>query len=266
MNNDTTSDEQKKPVAPKPAAKLDLDIIEEPEEVLDWLKSNGMPILVGLAIAAGAFAAVSAYKSHKKAAEITAQSQLFNSQTAQQFQEIVTKYPGATAAALAELSLASQQFEEGQFELAKNSFMEFGRKHPDHSLKTAADLGVVQCDEALNKYDDALKGYEQFIKTQTNHFLYAQAVLGKGRCLELQGKFDDAKAVYEDYITSHPRDQWTQRAETALMYVGKSKRAAERAPQVQPTPVAVPAPAVPAPTALVSPPAAPVAPAAPAAK
>lgn len=248
MSNEPTSDEQKKLAEPKPAAKLDLNTIEEPEEIIDWLKANGLPILVGLGIAVGAFAAVSAYKSHKKAAEITAQSQLFNSQTSQQFQEIVTKYPGASAAALAKISLASQQFEEGQYEPAKNTFVEFTREYPDHSLKAAAELGVIQCDEAAGRYEEALKGYDQFVKSQTNHFLFAQAVLGKGRCLEQQGKFDDAKAVYEDFIAAHPRDQWTQRAETALMYVGKSKRAAAKAPQVQATPVVVPAPAA-APTA-----------------
>ncbi len=209
------------------AAKMSLEDIEGPEDAIAWLKENAMPMLVGLLIAALAFLGVSYFKHQKKAEAMTAESMLFNSQAASQFTEITTKYPGAPAAPLAELSLASQQFEDGQYDLARNSFATFVQKHPDHSFTAAAVLGQAQCDEAQFKFGDALKGYENFIKSETNSFLFAQAVFGKGRCLEQMGRFDDARAVYEDYIAAHPKDPWTARAETALMYVGKAKRAAQ---------------------------------------
>ncbi len=242
----------------EPAPKLDLaTAVESPEEVVAWLKANGTPILVGVFIAALAFTGVSMYRNHQKAAEITAQSMLFSSQNAQQFSDIVARYPDAPATALAQLSLASQQFEDGQYDLAKSTFADFARKYPTHSLKAAADLGLAQCDEATLKLGDALKGYEAFAKAQTNHFLTAQAMFGRGRCLEQMGRYEEARQLYEDYVAGHGKeDPWTARAQTALMYVGKAKRASEKtkaapAPQVMApvqAPVAAPA-ATPAPAA-----------------
>jgi tetratricopeptide (TPR) repeat protein len=118
-------------------------------------------------------------------------------------------------------------------------------------MASAATLGLAQCDEAQVKLEAALKAYENFAKTETNSFLYAQSVFGRGRCLEQMGRYDDARTIYEDFIAAHPKDPWTPRAETALMYVKKAKRAAEKvkpaamqistpAP-VMATPVAAPA-------------------------
>lgn len=268
--NDKTPDEQEPTPATTgttaPAAKLDIETFEGPEDVVAWLKENGMPVLVGVVIAALAFAGWSAYKNHERAVEISAQSMLFNSQSSSQFMEIMTKYPGAPSAPLAELSLASQQFDEGMYDMARGTFSSFIAKRADHPLVAAATLGLVQCDEAQLKLGDALKGYENFLKANPDSFLYAQAVLGRGRCLEQMGRYDDARACYEDFIAAHPKDPWSQRAESALLYVAKAKRASEHK-QAQPPQTSVPAPVAP----VVGSPAAPapapvpVAPAAPAA-
>ena len=251
MNDETTGAEEPQNDGPdeqKPAKSaattLDLSGIEGPEDVIAWLKENGTPILVGLTLAALAFAGFSAYRNHQRAAATTAQSQLFNSQTTAQFMDIVTKYADAPAAPLAELSLAGQQFEDGQFDMARSTYAAFLTKHAEHSLKSAAAMGLAQCDEAQLKLGDALTKYENFIKQEPDSFLQAQAIFGKGRCLEQMGRFDDARTVYEDFIAGHPKDPWVQRAETALMYVGKSKRAAENRaahPPAAMIPVAKPA-------------------------
>jgi tetratricopeptide (TPR) repeat protein len=112
-------------------------------------------------------------------------------------------------------------------------------------MADAAALGLAECDEAQFKLGDALKAYENFAMTRSHSFLYAQAIFGKGRCLEQMSRFDEARAVYEDFITAHPKDPSAQRAETALMYVGKAKRAAEKR-ALQP-PAAAPQAAAPAP-------------------
>lgn len=268
MNNEPEQDknpapEERQPATARPLSSgpgFDIEGMEGVGPVAAWLRENGMPILVGVVIAALGWAGWSAYRSHQKAAAITAESMLFSSQTTAQFMEIMSKYPKAPTASLAALSLGSQQFDEGQYDLARATFSSFATAHPGHPLAAAATLGLAQCDEAQLKLAEALKGYEQFTKTETNSFLYAQAVFGRGRCLEQMGRFDDARAVYEDFIAGNPKSPWTARAETALMYVGKAKRAAAKPAPVVALPPLQPAVTTPAPA-----PVAPVAPA-PAAK
>ena len=245
--------------------KIGFNEIEDPEDAIAWLKENAMPVLVGLLIAALSFLAVSYYKHQKKAETMTAQSMLFNSQASAQFSEILTRYAGTPSAPLAELSLGAQQFDDGQYDLAKNTFATFARNHPDHPLVAGAVLGQVQCDEAELKLGDALKGYESFMKAQPDNYMNVLAVFGKGRCLEQMGRYEEARQVYEDYIAGHQNDPWAAHAETALKYVGREKRAAQNRvsqPQVSIPPLApatMNAPGTPMP--LVTPAAKPVAPA-----
>jgi len=223
---------------------FDWESVEGVGPVVEWLKENGMPILVGLLIAALAFSGWSFYRSHKKTVAITAESMLFNAQSPAQFTEIMSKYPDAPTAPLAALSLGTQQYDEGQYDQARATYAEFASKYPDHPLASAAKLGLAYCDEAQLKLEEALKGYDNFAKTETNSFLQVQAIFGKGRCLEQLGRFEDARIVYEDFIAANPRSPWSSRAETALMYVGKARRAVEKAMSAKP-PVAPPPPVPP---------------------
>lgn len=263
MNDDTTPKEStpaapSKPAIPRPT----MEDVDEfgPQILLDWFKANGTPLLVGVLIAALAYAGIYAFRSHKRAQEITAQSMLFNSQASQQFQDIVDKYSGTAAAPMAALSLGGAQFEAGQYDQALKTYKDFLAKNPTHGLASAAEVGIAQCEEAMGKFEDALKTFDGFLKTHTNSFLYSQAVFGKGRVFEQMGRYDDARVVYEDFIAAHPRDPFVGRAQNALLYAERAKRAgaggmftrpaAIQVPMAAPTAVPAPAPvAAPAPAA-----------------
>lgn len=230
---------------PKPAPTTHNPLLDpalaqrEVPEVMDFLRENGMSILIGVGLAVIIFLGFSVYRNYRASQEVTAQSQLFNSRAAEQFQAVMDQYPRTAAAPLAHLALAGQYFDEGQYELAQHVFGQFLQKFPEHSLRADAVLGNVQCLESLSRYDEALAGYEQFLGTYSNHYRFALAQFGKARCLEQLGRLEEAKAVYEDFVVNHPDDRWKNRAETSIQFVDKELRARQLGivPAAEPAPV-----------------------------
>lgn len=224
MNNETSQPTEDAPV--KTAKQQQLEQHEVPE-VLDFLKENGIAIVVGVVIAAVAFVGYSAWKNSKIAKIDTASSLLANSMTVPQFQEIVTNYGDTPAAPLAQLSLASAYYDQGQYELALDAFQQFAATYADHTMASAAGLGIAQSLEALTRFDEALVGYDALLSKYPDSYLAATAIFGKARVLEAQQKFAEAKALYEEFIAAHPESRWLGRAETGLDFVKKQERATQ---------------------------------------
>lgn len=198
---------------------------QEVPEVLDFLKENGMSVLIGVGLAVVVFVGFSAFRNYRQSQETAASSQLFNSRGVEQFQQVVDQYPKTVVAPLAQLTLAGAYYDQGQFEMAQDAFGTFIKNYPDHDLKLAAELGNLQCLEALGRFDEALAGYGTFAETHKGRYLESAAVFGKGRCLEQLGQLAEARAVYEDFLLADPKGRWAGRAEFALQFVDKQIRA-----------------------------------------
>ncbi len=230
---------EQKPVSHNPLTDPALERVEVPE-VLDFIKENGMSILIGVGLAVALFVGFSAYRNFRKTQESSASSMLFSSQAAEQFQQVVDQYPKTAVAPLAQLTLASEYYDQGQFEMAQNAFATFVQKFPEHSFRLNAELGQVQCLEALGQLEEALAGYTTFIEANGGRYLEPAAVFGRGRCLEQLGRLSEARAVYENFLLAEPKGRWAGRTEYALQYVDKLIRAKERGVSAE----ATPAPAV----------------------
>ena len=213
-----------KPVSHNPLTDPALERQEVPE-VLDFLRENGMSILVGVGPAVALFVGLSAYRNFKKSQEAAASTLMFNARSADQLQQVVSQYPKTVVAPLAQLTLAADHFDQGQFELAQHAFVTFVQQYPDHPMKLSADLGSLQCLEALGRFDEALTGYSAFLEVNRGRYLEASAVFGKGRCLEQLGRYPEARALYEDYLLADPKGRWAGRLEFALQFVDKQMRA-----------------------------------------
>jgi predicted negative regulator of RcsB-dependent stress response len=211
----------------------------EVPEVLDFLKENGIAIVVGVLVAVVAFVGYTVFKNSRAAKIDAASTLLANSQSVPQFQEVIANYADTPSAPLAQLSLASAYYDQSQFELARDTFTQFGEKFPNHPMAQVAELGVAQSLEALERYDDAISAYDAFLSKNAGHFMVPTAVFGKARVLESQQKFAEAKSVYELFIAENPESEWLNRAETGLDFVKKQERAAA-------VPAAAPAIQVPA--------------------
>jgi predicted negative regulator of RcsB-dependent stress response len=239
MSTEQTPVPADKPTSSNPLLDPALERAEVPE-VLDFLKENGMSILIGVGLAVVVFVGISAFRNFKKTQEATASSMLFQSQSAEQFQQLVDAYPKTAAAPLAQLSLASGYFDQGQFEMAQNAFATFAQTYPTHSFALAAELGQIQSLEALGRLEEALDGYTKFAEAHKGRYLESAAVFGRGRCLELLGRLTEARAVYEDFMLADPKGRWAGRAEFSLQYVDKLIRAKERGPSAETSPAPAP--------------------------
>ena len=231
------SNTPEKPVGHNPLNDPALERMEVPE-VLDFLKENGMSILIGVGLAVVVFVGFSTYRNYRKSQEVTASAQLFNAQATEQIQQVVAQYPKTAVAPLAQLTLAGSYFDQGQFEMAQNAFATFIQQYPGHDLTLNAELGQLQCLEALGRYDEALDGYGRFIEANKGRYLEAAAVFGKGRCLEQLGRLPEARALYEDLLLADPKGRWAGRAEFSMQFVDKQMRAKEKGLPLEAAPAA----------------------------
>jgi tetratricopeptide (TPR) repeat protein len=126
------------------------------------------------------------------------------------------------------LTLASEYFRSGQYDLAQFTYAQFQQQFPKHPMVAASDLGKAQCLEASGQLDQALSIYETFANANPGHFLAASAIFGKGRCLAQMGRFAEAKAVYEDYIAANPDSGWVPLADSAMLFMDKELRAQQK--------------------------------------
>lgn len=216
------------PAAHNPLKDKSLEIKEVPE-VLDFLRDNGISILVGAGIAAVLFLGWSLYRNYTTSQQQSAMNTLFNAQAPDQIQQVVNQFPKTPAAPLAQLILAGQAFDQGQFEMAQNLFAQFIEKHPRHELRDSAEFGVIQCMEATGRHAEALDAYMRFAESHPGHYLEPAARFGVARSMELLGRLDEAKSAYESFIAAHDaEDRWRGRAESALAFLEKEIRARAR--------------------------------------
>lgn len=212
------------------AAKKPVDIQLEQDhvtEVMDFLRENGVALVVGVLVAVVGFVGYSMWKSSQVAKVDAASSLLANAMTPPQFEEILANYPDTPAAPMARLSLASAYYDQGQYEMARDAFAQFASAHPAHLMAPNAALGVAQSLEALARYDEALAAYDSFLAANNGHYLVSSATFGKARVLEAKQDYAAAKSLYEEFIAANPDSEWIGRAETGLDFVKKQERAAQ---------------------------------------
>ena len=227
--------------------------LTEKQELLAIFRQHVQPILIGVAIAAALLLAYGAYKNYKQSASMRASQMLMSSQSPEQLQQVISQYPSTPSAPIAMLTLASEYFRAGHYDLSQFTYAQFQQKFPKHPMVAAADLGKAQCQEASGQLDQALIAYEAFAAANPGHFLAASAVFGKGRCLAQMGRYTEAKAVYEDYIAANPESGWIPLADSAMLFVDKELRARQKkqaSPATMPEPVKF---AIPEPSAAAAP-------------
>ena len=235
---------EQKPETAAPAAG-GKEIHSEADQLKHLFKEYGQPILIGLALALAIVLGFGAYKNYKQTSLEKAFTLLGTAKSSEQLQQVVSQYASTPAAPIATLTLASEYFVAGQYDMAQNAYFQFIQKYPKHPMREAAELGKAQCLEAGGQFEQAQAGFTALVDANPKSYLVPLAILGKGRCLEKLGKFEEAKAVYEDYLAANPDSGWEGHIKSALSFVDKDMRAAQNPVTVAPVSMT----ATPAPTA-----------------
>lgn len=185
-------------------------------EVLGFMKRYGKMIGAGL-IAAAIMAILSSGYSHYKAKQQTKAGKLFTeAKSAQQLEEIVTKYGATPSAPVALLKLAKDHFNDGEVAQAREQYNRFLKKYSQSELRPIAEMGLAYCQEADGDFNGAAEQFSALNAKYKTSYLHPQLVLNIARCKKLAGSVDDARVMLEDFLISAKGTRWTESAETAL--------------------------------------------------
>jgi outer membrane protein assembly factor BamD (BamD/ComL family) len=188
---------------------------------MELLKTHGVPLLIGAAIAIAVILVIVHRDTQSKETLSEASRLYFNARSAQDLTSIVQNYPTTPLAPLALVRLAKFHYDTGDFNNALTRYTEFLSKHPDHMMRDVAELGRVHCVEASGQVQAALDGFTAFAAKNPGSYLLPQAIIGQGRCLEQLGQWKSARAVYEDFVTAHPDSGWVPRVKELLDAVSR---------------------------------------------
>src|SRR5204863_7817507 len=170
------------PTAPPPSR----DVALETRVFWERFKKQITAVLIIVLIAVIAFTGYRFYSDRRTAA---ASALLASARSAQEYQQVIDRYPTTPAAADAYLLLAEAQRNEKKFAEANTTLQAFISKYPQHELVSTARMAMAANLESMGKADEALTIYQQvaFLSRHSSTAslsLAAQvyAVRSKSRC------------------------------------------------------------------------------------
>src|SRR5204862_4728046 len=144
---------------------------------------------------------------------------LASARSAQEYQQVIDRYPTTPAAADAYLLLAEAQRDEKKFAEANTTLQAFIAKYPQHELVSTARMAMAANLEALGKTDEALAMYQQIASAYPNSFNAPLALLSQVYILKAKNRNDDARRICETVLTQYRTSIWAGEAMQQLRIV-----------------------------------------------
>jgi predicted negative regulator of RcsB-dependent stress response len=232
------------PTAPPPSRDVAL------ETRVFWERFK-KPITAALLIVLLAMIAFTGYRFYSDRRVAAASALLASAKSAQEYQQVIDRYPSTPAAADAYLLLAEAQRNEKKFAEANKTLETFITKYPQHEFVSTAKIAMAANLESMGKADEALTQYQQIASAYPNSFNAPVALLSQVYILKAKNRNDDARRICETILTQYRTSFWAGEAMQQLRLlkpITSSTPAPTGASTVPPMLAAPPAPA-PAPQA-----------------
>ncbi len=204
------------PTAPPPSR----DVALETRVFWERFKKQIAAALIVILLAVIGFTGYRFYSDRRVAA---ASALLASAKTAQEYQQLIERFPNTPAAADAYLLLAEAQRREKKF----------------------ADANAT---ESLGKTDEALAMYQQIASAYPNSFTAPVALLSQVYILKAKNRNDDARRICETVLTQYRTSFWAGEAMQQLRLLKPSSSPAPGPAQTATVPPLLerpPAPAAP---------------------
>jgi TolA-binding protein len=202
-----------------------------------------------LSLALLAVIAFTAYRFYVDRRSAAGSAALASANSAQEYQEIITRFASTPAGADAYILLAETQRKEKKFEEANKTLEAFIAKYPNYELLSTAKMAVAANLESMGKADQALAMYQQIASTYPNNYAAPLAMLSQVYILKAKNRNDDARRICETILTQYRTSFWASEAMQQLRLL-KPITASTPAPPGAPTiPPMLSIPSVPAPQA-----------------
>ena len=204
-------------------------------------KSEIIAALIVVLLAGVGFTGYRFYSDRRAAA---ASALLGSARTAQEYQEIIARYPSTPAGADAYLLLAEAQRSEKKFAEANATLQVFINKNPDHEFVSTAKMAIAANLESMGKSDAALSLYQQIASTYPKNFNAPLALLSQVYLLKAKNRTEEARHICETILTQYGTSFWAGEAMQEL----RSLKPNGPSEPVAPQPTIPPFLAVPNPT------------------
>lgn len=195
------------PVKPVPA-----NIPEELIPVYEWFTENGKDFLLQIAIVVAVFIAAFSFVKYRASRAQAAAASLLSANDVVGLEEINGKFGGSKVGPLIRLRLARAYYDEGKYDLAKDTFEAFVKSNSKHQLAEEAKLGLAASLEALEKFAEAKAVYES-VESATGAPAWALARLGSARCLAASGDKVGAEKLVDAFAAEVKGSAWEKSAE-----------------------------------------------------
>lgn len=153
-----------------------------------------------IAVVAGIFWMINRHNTQLEAEAVFAQAG-----SPEEWEQVLTKYPGSPQAANALLLLAEAQREAGNLDASTQSFQDFLVKFPKNSLAGEASLGLAGNLDLEGKSKEAITVLKEIQAEQSDSYVAAYAALLEGRLAIREGRLEDARKVFSALVTNYPQ-------------------------------------------------------------
>jgi len=141
-------EEQEPELVQDSLAEPNLKSENEEDDILGPLKEYAKPVIIGAVVAIAIFGGIAGINSYKKSGLDRSSFLLATADTQDKLQQISIQYPDTSASVIAQLSMASTHYHQGQYDLAMKIYTEIkdGNNHKQYNV--TAELGLAFCQSA----------------------------------------------------------------------------------------------------------------------
>ena len=152
---------------------------------------------------------------------VAARQSLAQADTADDYRQIIQKYPHTVAAGNASLLLAEKLRDDKKYDDAINVLKAMIDSQPDHPMIDGAWLSLAGTYNSQGKTDQAVDTYKQIALKFADRYSAPQALLTIAETLSAKGNFDDAKIAYENVKSQFPDSYFASLAVAKLQTLKK---------------------------------------------
>ena len=167
-----------------------------------WLRFQ-KEIAAALIILILAIVGFAGYRFYTHRRNSTAAELLGRAKNPQDYQQVITRYPGTPGGSSAYLLLAETQRNEKKFAEANATLQMFIDKNPEHDFLPTAQLAMAANLESMGKNDEALSIYQQVANKYPNTYHAPLALISQVPLLKAKNRTEDARRVCEEILTKY---------------------------------------------------------------
>jgi tetratricopeptide (TPR) repeat protein len=235
------------PTAPPPSR----DVAMETRFFWERFKKPIISAAIVVLLAATAFTGYRFYSDRRAAA---ASAALASANSAQEYEQVIARYPNTPAGADAYILRAEAQRKERKFTEANKTLETFLVKYPKHELLSTAKMAMAANLDSMGKTDEALAMYQQIASAYPNTYAAPLAMLLQVYILKAKNRNDDARRICESILTQYRTSFWAGEAMQQLRLLKPITTSTPPPAAVPSVPPMLANPPVPAPQAPPAPP------------